>query len=151
MVLQSLRLERGNSANTTLYGFYKPWKKLFGGKIMAIRHVFKPTISFSYAPDFTSSRYGYTKSYEKVLADGTSQAVRYSPYAGNLYGYPSGTKQGMITMSVSNNIEMKVKSDRDTTGCARFHSSTSSREPSRTTWRLKNSRGVRLTCASDSS
>ena len=99
-----------------LYGFYKPWKKLFGGKIMAIRHVFKPTISFSYAPDFTSSRYGYTKSYEKVLADGTSQAVRYSPYAGNLYGYPSGTKQGMITMSVSNNIEMKVKSDRDTTG-----------------------------------
>lgn len=106
----------GISANTTLYGFYKPWKKLFGGKIMAIRHVFKPTISFSYAPDFTSSRYGYTKSYEKVLADGTSQAVRYSPYAGNLYGYPSGTKQGMITMSVSNNIEMKVKSDRDTTG-----------------------------------
>ncbi|EJX09856.1 hypothetical protein EVA_02031 [gut metagenome] len=106
----------GISANTTLYGFYKPWKKLFGGKILAIRHVFKPTISFSYAPDFTSSRYGYTKSYEKVLADGTSQAVRYSPYAGNLYGYPSGTKQGMITMSVSNNIEMKVKSDRDTTG-----------------------------------
>lgn len=106
----------GISANTTLYGFYKPWKKLFGGKILAIRHVFKPTISFSYAPDFTSSRYGYTKSYEKVLADGTSQSVRYSPYAGNLYGYPSGTKQGMITMSVSNNIEMKVKSDRDTTG-----------------------------------
>ena len=99
-----------------------------------------------YAPDFTSSRYGYTNSYEKVLA-GTalSQAVRYSPYAGNLYGYPSGTKQGMITMSVSNNIEMKVKSTAIPRVCARFHSSTNSREPSRTTWRLKNSRGVRLT------
>lgn len=127
----------GISANTTLYGFYKPWKKLFGGKIMAIRHVFKPTISFSYAPDFTSSRYGYTKSYEKVLADGTSQAVRYSPYAGNLYGYPSGTKQGMITMSVSNNIEMKVKSDRDTTGMRKISLIDELSGTSRTTWRLE--------------
>ncbi len=106
----------GISANTTLYGFYKPWKKLFGGKIIAIRHVFKPTISFSYAPDFTASRYGYTKHYERIDANGESTMVSYSPYAGNLYGYPSGTKQGMISMSVSNNVEMKVKSDRDSTG-----------------------------------
>lgn len=106
----------GVSANTTLYGFYKPWKKLFGDKIIAIRHVFKPSVSFSYAPDFTASRYGYTKSYEKIDAQGNASTVKYSPYSGNLYGYPSGTKQGMVTMSVSNNVEMKVKSDRDTTG-----------------------------------
>ena len=106
----------GVSANTTLYGFYKPWKKLFGDKIIAIRHVFKPTVSFSYAPDFTTSHYGYVKYYEKVDAQGNVTNVKYSPYAGNLYGYPSGTKQGMVTMSISNNLEMKVKSDRDTTG-----------------------------------
>lgn len=106
----------GVSANTTLYGFYKPWKKLFGGKILAIRHVFKPSVSFSYAPDFTAPRYGYTQEYEKVDAQGNSTMVTYSPYQGNLYGYPSGTKQGLITMSVSNNLEMKVKSDRDSTG-----------------------------------
>lgn len=104
------------SANTTLYGFYKPWKKIFGDKIIAIRHVFKPSVSVSYSPDFTASRFGYTREYEKVDAEGNVSTVRYSPYAGALYGYPSGTKQGLITMSVSNNVEMKVKSDRDTTG-----------------------------------
>lgn len=106
----------GVTANTTLYGFYKPWKKLFGDKIQAIRHVFKPSISFSYAPDFTVSRYGYIKYYEKVDAEGNSTMVRYSPYSAGIYGYPSGSKQGLISMSVSNNLEMKVRSDRDTTG-----------------------------------
>lgn len=106
----------GITANTTLYGFYKPWKKLFGSKIQAIRHVFKPSISFSYAPDFTVSRYGYIKYYEKVDASGNSTMVKYSPYSSGIYGYPSGSKQGLISMSVSNNLEMKVRSDRDTTG-----------------------------------
>ena len=106
----------GITANTTLYGFYKPWKKLFGSKIQAIRHVFKPSISFSYAPDFTVSRYGYIKYYEKVDASGNSTIVKYSPYSSGIYGYPSGSKQGLISMSVSNNLEMKVRSDRDTTG-----------------------------------
>lgn len=106
----------GISANTTLYGFYKPWRKLFGDKIIAVRHVFKPSVSFSYAPDFTSSHYGYQRTYVKTDANGEVSTVTYSPYSGGIYSYPSGTKQGMITMSVSNNVEMKVKSDRDTTG-----------------------------------
>ena len=106
----------GISANTTLYGFYKPWKKLFGDKIMAIRHVFKPNVSFSYAPDFTTSRYGYFDSYVKTDEFGNVSTVTYSPYEGALYGYPTGKKQGMVNMSVSNNVEMKVKSDKDSTG-----------------------------------
>lgn len=106
----------GVSANTTLYGFYKPWRKLFGDKIIAVRHVFKPSVSFSYAPDFTSSHYGYQRTYVKTNANGEVSTVTYSPYSSGIYSYPSGTKQGMITMSVSNNVEMKVKSDRDTTG-----------------------------------
>ena len=106
----------GISANTTLYGFYKPLPKLFGDKIIAIRHVFKPSVSFSYAPDFTAPRFGYTRTYERVDAYGERSTVSYSPYSGGVYGYPSGTKQGLITMSVSNNVEMKVKSDRDSTG-----------------------------------
>lgn len=106
----------GVTANTTLYGFYKPWKKLFGDKIQAIRHVFKPSVTFSYAPDFTASRFGYRKQYERIDADGNSTLVNYSPYSNGIYGYPSGSKQGLISMSVSNNLEMKVKSERDTTG-----------------------------------
>lgn len=106
----------GVTANTTLYGFYKPWKKLFGDKIQAIRHVFKPSVTFSYAPDFTASRFGYRKEYERIDADGNSTLVSYSPYSNGIYGYPSGSKQGLISMSVSNNLEMKVKSERDSTG-----------------------------------
>lgn len=106
----------GVTVNTTLYGFYKPWKKLLGDKIQSIRHVFKPSVTFSYAPDFTASRFGYRKHYERIDADGNSTIVSYSPYSNGIYGYPSGTKQGLISMSVSNNLEMKVKSERDTTG-----------------------------------
>ncbi len=106
----------GLSVNTTLYGFYKPWKPLFGSKVLAFRHVFKPTVSFTYAPDFTAPRYGYTKHYERIDAEGNSEWVQYSPYANGIYGYPNGTRQGLITMSVNNNLEMKVKSQRDSTG-----------------------------------
>ena len=106
----------GVSANTTLYGMYKPVLRLFHGKVIAFRHVFKPSVSFSYAPDFTAARYGYTKTYDRIDQNGTVTPVKYSPYSSGLYGYPSGTKQGLVTMSVSNNLEMKVKSDRDSTG-----------------------------------
>ncbi len=106
----------GVSANTTLYGFYKPLPKLGGKKIMAIRHVFKPSVNFSYAPDFTAERFGYTDSYVRTDADGNVTTVNYSPYSNGMFGYPMGKKQGMISMAVSNNVEMKIKSDRDTTG-----------------------------------
>ena len=106
----------GVSANTTLYGFYKPWRKLFGDKIQMIRHVMKPSISLSYAPDFTAERYGYQDSYVRTDQYGNVTTVQYSPYQGALYGYPTGKQQGMLSMSLSNNLEMKVKSDRDTTG-----------------------------------
>lgn len=104
------------SANTTLYGFYKPWKKLFGDRIIAIRHVLKPTVSYSYAPDFGASRYGYYDSYVRTDANGNVSTVVYSPFSGGLFGAPSRGKTGSISMSLSNNVEMKVKSDRDSTG-----------------------------------
>lgn len=102
--------------NTTLYGFYKPWKKFFGDRIEAIRHVFKPSVSVSFAPDFTTAHYGYTTSYVRTDASGEVTTVMYSPYQGALYGYPSSKKQGMLNFSVSNNLEMKIKSEKDSTG-----------------------------------
>ena len=104
------------SANTTLYGFYQPLPQIFGEKVQMIRHVFKPSISFSYAPDFTASHYGYTDYYTKTDANGKVSTVTYSPYAGQVYGYPTGRKTGSISMSISNNLEMKIKSKKDTTG-----------------------------------
>ena len=101
--------------STKLYGFYVPNRKLFGEKIQAVRHVFTPTVSFSYSPDFTTSRYGYYDTYQKTDANGNVSLVEYSYYNGSLYGVP-GKKTGSISMDISNNIEMKVKSDDDSTG-----------------------------------
>ena len=102
--------------STKLYGFYIPNRKLFGDKIQAVRHVFTPTVSFSYAPDFGASRYGYWDTYQKTDADGNVSLVSYSKYANALYGAPGKGKSGNISFTLGNNIEMKVKSDKDSTG-----------------------------------
>ena len=104
------------SASTTLYGMYVPNRKLFGDKIVAVRHVFTPSVSISYAPDFSASRYGYYDTYLKTDANGNTSLVEYSPYTGTLYGVPGKGKTGSISMDVKNNIEMKVRSDDDSTG-----------------------------------
>lgn len=101
------------SASTKLYGRYVPWRKLFGDKIDAIRHVLTPQVSFSYAPDFSASRYGYYKTYQKTNADGSVSLVEYSPYSGNLYGVPGKGKTGSVAFSVSNNVEMKIRDRND--------------------------------------
>ncbi len=104
------------SAATKLYGRYVPNRKLFGDKIIAVRHVFSPTINFSYAPDFSASRYGYYKQYQKTDADGNVTMVEYSPYQIGPFGVPGKGKTGLIGVSLSNNLEMKVKSDDDSLG-----------------------------------
>ena len=104
------------SASTKLYGFWLPSRKIFGDKIQAIRHVLTPQVSFSYAPDFGASRYGYYATYQKTDADGNVTLQEYSPYTGSLFGVPGKGKTGNISFDLSNNIEMKVKSDKDSTG-----------------------------------
>ena len=101
--------------NTKLYGFFKPWK-VFGDKVQMIRHVFTPSVSFSYAPDFGEARYGYYDTYTYTDAKGEVRTVEYSPYQGMAFGVPGKGMQKSFSFSVDNNVEMKVKSDRDTTG-----------------------------------
>lgn len=112
----------GVSASTRLYGFYMPIRSIFGDKIDRIRHVVTPTIGLSYAPDFGESRFGYYGTYERV--DPTDPlnptTVQYSHYSGSLYGTPGVGKSGNINFSLGNNIEMKVRNDRDTTGNEAF-------------------------------
>ena len=103
-------------ASTKLYGFWVPNRKLFGDKIQAIRHVITPQVSFSYAPNFGARRYGYYDSYQYTDASGNVKLIEYSPYQDELYSVPGKYKTEMISWDVSNNIEMKVKSDKDTTG-----------------------------------
>ena len=104
--------------NTKMYGTYTPLPWAGGKKIQAIRHVFTPSISFSYAPDFGTDRYGYYGSYQRTDRDGlpVGDPVVYSHFANGLYGTPSRGMSGNINLDVSNNIEMKVYSDKDSTG-----------------------------------
>ena len=104
------------SASTKLYGMFIPNRKIFGDKIQAIRHVITPSVSFSYAPDFGSSRYGYYSTYQRTNADGSVELVDYSPFSNGLYSVPGRGKTGNVSFSFDNNIEMKIKSDKDSTG-----------------------------------
>ena len=100
--------------NTKLYGMYKPL--FMKSKELQIRHVFTPTVNYTYTPDFGKSRYGYYDTYTYTDEDGEVRTVEYSPYEGAVYGYPGKGMSQNISFSVDNNIEMKMKSDKDTTG-----------------------------------
>jgi len=105
------------SAGTILYGFYKPLPSIFGKKVEMIRHTFKPSISYSMAPDFGSSRYGYYGSYTYLDTLTNKNVTRdYSYYDGYLYGVPGRGRTGNISFTIDNTLEMKVKSDKDSTG-----------------------------------
>ena len=91
-----------------MYRFKNP-----NSKIQAFRHVITPTISFSYAPDFSHQKYGY---YKAVQSDTTGRVTIYSPFAGNAYSVPSSGRSMSLNFSLQQNLEMKVLSKRDTTG-----------------------------------
>ena len=101
------------SASTTVYGMYDFTKKKRDRKIQAIRHVLTPSIGFSYTPDFGDFKYGYYKSLQRDSL-GTTQT--YSPYAVNAYSVPSSGRNMSMNFSLSQNLEMKVLSKRDTSG-----------------------------------
>ena len=104
------------SVDTKIYGFFKPWK-IFGDKVQMIRHVMTPTISFTYAPDFSAPFWGYYGTYAySNPTTGKITNTKYSYFSHGLYGSVSEGKTGSVSLSIANNVEMKVKSDKDTSG-----------------------------------
>ena len=100
------------SFNTRFYGTLN----FKGEKIQAIRHVAIPSFSMSFAPDFSSEEYGY---YQEVQIDTLGNTRRLSKYEGFIYGTPSAGQSATASFSLSNNLEMKVKTKKDTTDKAR--------------------------------
>ena len=98
-------------ASTIIYGRYEAKKKT--RKIQAIRHTITPTVSFSYAPDFSKQKYGYVKT---VQSDTLGNFKTYSPFEGSIFGVPSSGQSMAINASLSQTLEMKVLSKRDTSG-----------------------------------
>jgi len=95
-----------STLTTKVYGMLK-FKK---GPLRAIRHVFTPSLGFSYTPDFGSENWGYYNTYQ----DTTGQEIVYSEFEGSLYGSPPGQKSGRFNFNFGNNLEIKVPSKKDT-------------------------------------
>ena len=112
------------SMQTKLYGFFIPSRKLFpNGKVDRFRHVFTPSISLNYTPDCEAIRakidHNYWGYYDKpVTKDGVTvyQQVKYNRFQGQMYGTPNTGNVGSLSFSLGNNLEMKVRNDKDTTG-----------------------------------
>ncbi len=103
------------SMSTTLYGFYKPWRKLFGDRVQMIRHRVSPSISLSYAPDFGDPFWGYYREVDYVDTLGQAHNFVYTPYERGIFGYPGRGKMGAINFSFDNNVEMKLRMPSDST------------------------------------
>ncbi len=97
------------SLQTTLYGFlnFKPTSR-----IQKIRHMVTPSLSFTYSPDFGETKWGYFKNYYNA----TGALTAYSIFDGGIFGSPTSGLTQSVGFSIGNNIEMKVRSDKDSTG-----------------------------------
>ncbi len=95
-----------SSVSTTVYGMLQ-FKR---GPLKAIRHVLTPSVSFTFAPGYADKRHGYYNTY----LDTTGRYVRYSSFQNALYGTPPELKSGRLNFNLSNNLEIKVRSFKDT-------------------------------------
>ena len=100
----------GASLSTIVYGtrFFKP-----GGYIQAIRHVVTPAVSFSYTPDITNSS---NSPWEWVQKNEKGDSVLMSKYHQFAYGSPRGNMSKTMSFSLQNNLEIKIRDKKDTTG-----------------------------------
>jgi lipopolysaccharide assembly outer membrane protein LptD (OstA) len=91
--------------NTALYGTFN----FKGPKHLAIRHVVRPTLSFSYSPSLSKEHWYKTK------IDTTSKLYSFAEFERSLYGYYGPEDFGGMSFGVDNNLEMKKRSKKDTT------------------------------------
>jgi len=103
-----------SSLSTKIYGIIQLGRNF---PVNAIRHVMTPSLSFSYSPDYSTDFWGYYDSY----IDDDGKEVKYSIYEGTIYGGPPSGRSGRLSFNLSNNLEMKIRSRKDTiTGMKKF-------------------------------
>ena len=97
----------GANIGTTIYGTFNFGKN---SKIQAIRHVMRPSVSYTYTPSFTQ----YYDTYA-IDALGTTME-EYSRFSGTLFGAPNQMMSNIMNFSLGNNFEAKVRDDKSLTG-----------------------------------
>ncbi|WP_422104682.1 putative LPS assembly protein LptD [Winogradskyella sp.] len=101
----------GASLGTTLYGMYDFKKEGKDPKIQAIRHVMRPSISYSISPAFDQ----YYETYDVIDADGTTtDQVEYTRFENSLFGAPGNRFSSNVGLNIGNNFEAKVRSKDST-------------------------------------
>ncbi len=96
---------------TTIYGMFNLENEAKDAKIKAIRHIIRPSISYNINPAFDK----YYETAEVVDANGLTEAdIEFSRFEGGLFGTPGRNFSSSMGMSISNNIEAKVR-DKDST------------------------------------
>lgn len=104
------------SLSPKLIGFYK--NKRENPNVIAVRHVVQPRATFSYIPDMSFLNPNY---YDSIYSYRNNERIseQYSYYENSLYKAPSSAREsGILSLSLSNNLEMKRKAKNDTTGNA---------------------------------
>ncbi|TYB76182.1 putative LPS assembly protein LptD [Bizionia myxarmorum] len=97
------------SLGTTVYGMFDFRKDGKDRKIQQIRHVMRPSISYNINPSFSK----YYQTFEVISADGlTTTEEEYTRFENGIFGVPNNRYSSSIGMSLSNNIEAKVR-DKD--------------------------------------
>jgi hypothetical protein len=90
------------SINTTVYGLF-PFKI---GKLNAIRHVIKPSLSYQYRPDFSAPQFGG----DLYFQDGDPEK---DYFKGSYVGSTSKTENKSFRLSVGNVFQAKIKDEKD--------------------------------------
>ncbi|MEA2107540.1 MAG: putative LPS assembly protein LptD [Bacteroidota bacterium] len=100
------------SVGPNIYGTFR--SKNPESKIIALRHVLTPSASISYRPDMGNMVSQYYDTY-KIFQGGEYKEIEYSKFDNGLYRFPSAPGQnGTISLGLNNNLEMKVRNDKDT-------------------------------------
>jgi lipopolysaccharide assembly outer membrane protein LptD (OstA) len=97
--------------STTVTGIYNFKTK----RLKAIRHIVKPTVNYTFRPDFGAEKWGY---YDSYINPDNGRVIEYSKYQflNNLYGTPGQGLQNLFTINIRNNFEMKVVDKKDSLG-----------------------------------
>ncbi len=90
------------NVTTQIYGLVQ-FKK---GAVKGIRHVFTPQIGYRYAPKISENRWAY--------AGPNGARASYHPDELSLFGRAPTNSNGAVTINLNNNLEMKVRSKKDT-------------------------------------
>ena len=95
-----------------IYGMYA--FKNTNAKIVAVRHVVTPSVAISYRPDLGNMVDQYYGKYD-ILSGDEWKTIEYSKFENGLYRFPATPGQsGTVSLSLNNNLEMKIRSDKDT-------------------------------------